>query len=129
MMDFQNGRINLAEDLCIGPDYSFDDFKKTPYYNQQDGIRVIYLEGEKVIDGINYAVSLMFMCEKIYLISLLCCNETFTHKTERERKKLHDEILKKYGITNRKEFTWGTVSSDYDPKGDISSIHITYKHR
>lgn len=129
MMDFQNGIINLAEDLCIGPDYSFDDFKKTPYYNQQDGIRVIYLEGEKVIDGINYAVSLMFMCEKIYLISLLCCNEIFTHETERERKKLHDEILKKYGITNRKEFTWGTVSSDYEPKGNISSIHIVYKQR
>ena len=127
MMDFEKGIINLAEDLCIGPDYSFEDFKKTPYYNNQDDIRVIYLEGERVIDGINYAVSLMFMCEKIYLISLLCCNETFTHETEQERKKLHDEILRKYGIVNRKEFVWGTVSSDYDPKGNISSIHIAYR--
>lgn len=129
MMDFQNGIIRLAENLCIGPDYSFNDFKKTPYYENQDGIRVIYLEGEKVIDEINYAVSLMFSHEKIYLISLLCCNEAFTHETEKERKKLHDEILKKYGITNRKEFTWGTVSSEYDPKGNISSIHIVYKQR
>lgn len=126
MIDLNNGIVRIDDDLCIAPNYSFDEFKKTSFYNNQDGIRAIYLEKQQSIDGINYLVSLIFKNNKIYMLSLVCCYKYYSEEDEKERKKLHDEILKQYGIIDKKEFVWGHVSSDYDARGNCSSINFLY---
>lgn len=126
MIDLNNGTVKIAEDLIVFPNYSFDMFKETSFYNNQDGIRLIYLDKQQFIDGINYMVTLFFRNNKIYMLSLVCCKEQYAEENEKERKKLHDQILAQYGITEKKEFAWGTVSSDYDARGNCSSINFLY---
>ena len=60
------------------------------------------------------------------MVSLVCCDRDFTVQDEFKRKEFHDEILKGYGITGSKEYDWGSVSSDYDRRGNTSSINFTY---
>ena len=39
MIDVTNGEVSTREGLVIGPNYSFDKFKTTKFYNGQDGVR------------------------------------------------------------------------------------------
>lgn len=126
MIDLNNGIVRISDDLCIAPQFSFDDFKKTSFYNNHDGIRAIYIEKQQSIDSNNYMVSLIFRNNQIYMLSLVCCSKQYSEKNEKERKELHDEILKIYGVVGKKEFAWGKVSSDYDARGNCSSINIIY---
>lgn len=59
MIDLKNGRVKIADDLIIYPNYTFDSFKKTSFYTNQDGIRVIVPEKQQVIDD----KKLFFMTE------------------------------------------------------------------
>lgn len=126
MIDLQGGRVKIAEDLCIYPGYSFEEFKQTAFSSGQDGIRVIYLEQPQVIDGRSYYASLFFREGKIYMLSLVCGGKDFSEEDEPQRKTLHDEILTQYGISGGKEFAWGRVSSDYDARSNCSSIKFIY---
>ncbi len=124
-MDFENGIIKVGdESFC--PGYSFEMFRHSSFYKSQDGIRIIYLEGVKQIDGRNFIISLFFRDYIIYMISLICCDEDFSPLTEKERKKLHDNILSQYHIMNEKEFFWGRVTSEYDDRSNLSSINLIY---
>lgn len=124
-MDFENGII-VIDDEIIKPGYTFSDFCKSSFYSGQDEIKLIYLNGEKEIDDHRFVVSLFFRKEKLYMISLICCDIEYTMETEFRRKKLHDEILSKYCIDNEKEFFWGKVYSEYDNRSNLSSINIIY---
>ena len=126
MIDVKKGIVKIADDLYISPNYSFAQFKKTSFYNNQDGIRIICLEKQQCIDGTNYLVSVFFRNDKIYMLSLVCCKKQYSEENEKERKALHDEILKKYGVIGKKEFVWGRVSSDYDVRSNFSSINFLY---
>ena len=124
-IDFENGII-VIDDEIINPEYTFRDFCNSPFYDNQDGIKIICLNGEKEIDDHHFIVSLFFRNGKIYMISLICCDCEFTPETEYERKELHDEILRKYFINDNKEFFWGSVSSEYDSRSNLSSINLIY---
>ena len=60
------------------------------------------------------------------MISLICCDETFNQIDEPKRKQFHDMILMEYNIQSPQTYDWGTVTSCYDPRGNISSINIMY---
>ena len=60
------------------------------------------------------------------MVSLVCCDKEFSEKDEYKRKKLHDDILRELGINQKKEYTWGEISSDYDVRSNVSSIDIMY---
>lgn len=126
VIDLQSGAVKVADDLCVHPHFTFEDFKKSGFYNNQNEIRVIYLDEIQVIDNRKYAVSLFFRDKRISVLSLLCCDEEYTHETEKERKIIHDMILRKLNIIGYKKFSWGQISSNYDPKGNISSICVEY---
>jgi len=126
VIDLSNGIVKVAEGLSVYPNYLFEEFKKTSFYKNQDGIRIIYLDGQQVIDGKSYIVSMFFKNEKIYMLSLICCNMEYSEMDEKKRKELHDEILKQYGIVGEKEFVWGRVTSDYDTRSNCSSINFLY---
>ncbi len=80
----------------------------------------------QIIDGNIFIVSLFFRNNFLYMISLVCIDKEISFNEEPERKKLHDEILEKYGLKFPAVFDWGSVESDYDPKGNVSSINIIY---
>ena len=126
MIDLSNGIVKVTEGLSVYPNYTFEDFKKTSFYKKQDGIRIVYLDGQQVIDDKNYMVSMFFRNEKIYMLSLICCDVEYPEMDEKKRKELHDEILKQYGVVGEKEFVWGRVISDYDARSNSSSINFLY---
>lgn len=109
-MDFENGIVKVEDELFC-PGYTFETFCRSSFYKNQDGIRIIYLDGTKQIEGKKYIISLFFRDYALYMISLICCDKDFTPETEKERKALHDRILSEYGIVNEKEFSCGKVIS------------------
>lgn len=124
-MDFENGILRIeGESFC--PGYSFEMFRHSAFFNNQDGIRIIYLDGVKQIEGKKFIISLFFRDYVIYMISLICCDKDFTPETEKERKVLHDKILSEHCIMNEKEFPWGKVTSEYDDRSNLSSINLIY---
>ena len=129
MIDFEKGIVRVSEDLTIRPGYTFDDFKKCRYYKDQDGILVIYLDEKIDFDGRSYAVDFFFRNGIIYMLSLTCLDRDYTEEDEPKRKELHDEILKGYGIDGIAEYDWGIVSSNYDARGNVSSINLEYRKR
>lgn len=126
MINKKNGEIVISNRLTIHSKYTFDDFKTTCYYKNQDGIRVIYLDEPQIICGRKYMVELFFQNKKIYMVILVCCDVTFSECDELKRKAVHDSILNKLGITGSQKYTWGKITSEYDARSNISSINIIY---
>ena len=124
MIDVTNGEVSTREGLVIGPNYSFDKFKTTKFYNGQDGVRIIYLDEHQTIYGRQFIMSLFFRDGIIYMVSLICCDEKFSESNERDRKKIHDKILTEMGLLQGEKYQWGKIVSEYDVRSNISSINI-----
>ena len=126
MLDINNGLLKISDEMTIFSGFSFEQFKHTKFYKNQDELRVIYLDEQQIIDNRKYIVSLFFRNGKIYMVSLICCDKEFSEKEERKRKILHDDILNELGINQQMEYSWGKISSTYDARSNISSIDIMY---
>ncbi len=50
MDDIRDGFIPISDKLTIYPDFSFEQFKHSKFYKNQDGIKIIYLDGQQIID-------------------------------------------------------------------------------
>ncbi len=124
-MNINEGIIKIGNETFL-PGYTFEDLKKSEFFDNQDGIRIINLKNSQIIDDNKFIVSLFFRKGFLYLISLICIDKDISFKDEPERKKLHDEILTKYGLQSPGVFDWGKIESNYDPKGNVSSINIIY---
>lgn len=125
-MDLSKGRININNELIVQPNFTFEQFKETKFYKNQDGIRIIYLDGLQIIESKKYIVSLFFQSGKIYMLSLICCEQDFSENDEYKRKDLHDMILYELGVLSNSKFEWGEIESVYDARSNISSINILY---
>lgn len=125
MGDWLRGEVELCNDLKIRPGFTFEDFKKTKEYQGQDGIRVIELADAVTIDNHKYYVSFFFREGNIYALSLFCCDQEFGFEDEIKRKELHDRILAEYNITEE-NYPWGKIVSNYDRRGNVSSIGFYY---
>ena len=42
---------------------------------------------------------------KIYMVSLICCDEEFSEKDEDKRKALHDDVLNELGINQQMKYS------------------------
>ena len=47
---------------------------------------------------------------------------------EQKRKEIHDRILADWGLRECNIFDWGTIKSNFDTKGNVSSVNIVYKN-
>lgn len=126
MLDINNGLFTISDELMIFPGFSFEQFKQTKFYENQDEVKIICLDKQQIIDNRKYIVSLFFRNKKIYMVSLICCDKEFLEKDEDKRKILHDDILNELGIDHQMEYSWGKISSDYDARSNLSSINIIY---
>ncbi len=127
MAGIREGFIAVSDKLTIYPGFSFEQFKQTKFYRNQDGIKIIYLDGQQIIADRKYMVSLFFRNGKIYMVSLICCDQEFSANDEPKRKILHDDILNEWGIGSQARYSWGKISSDYDARSNLSSINIVYR--
>lgn len=126
MNKWKEGIVAVSNNMIIHPGYTFEEFKNTIFYLKQDGVRIIYLDEKQIIDGKQYIVGLFFRRQKIYMLSLICCDGEYDEKSEINRKKLHDDILNKYEIMEQDDFKWGKIRSEYDARSNISSINFYY---
>lgn len=126
VINIENGQIKIGENIIVLPGYKFDEFKQTSFYNGQDGIKIIYLRQPQNIGGNRFIVELFFKDGIIYSVSLICIEKDFSEKNEPERKLLHDKILESHNIDVRKNYSWGKIASEYNPRGNVSSINVYY---
>lgn len=130
LVDITNGKVYIDDELTLSPEYTFEEFKKTSYFNGQDGILEIYI-GKKYIDNREYHVSFSFQNNKLYLISLQIADYKqyeiiYKDPFGPKEKIICDNILNKYGLDTENQYDWGRITSSYDPKGGGSSIYIAY---
>ncbi|AAT02866.1 hypothetical protein ACEXFN_003008 [Listeria monocytogenes] len=129
MLNTVNGELKINDELIVHPEYQFDEFKNTEYYDGQDGIKIIYLEKIQKIDTYHYFVNLFFKEKQLYSVSLINCDQNISESNEIDRKTIHDKILSENGIQNNVSYNWGKIISEYDPRSNISSIDIFYNIR
>ena len=125
-MDPETGKI-IIDGVEFRPGYTFEDFKKTPFYTNQDGIRIIPLKGGKEIDAHKFIASLFFRDGKLYMISLACVDIDIPFEEEETRALLHRQILAEYGLSNDNTFPWGTLKVICDSRSNSSSIAFVYQ--
>ena len=123
-MNWKDGKF-IIDGEEFYPGYTFEDFKKTHFYNNQDGIRIIKLENMVYIEEHQYIVNLMFENFNLYMIQLYCVDDITL--TSEERIEVNNKILEEYGLSEENQFEWGSIKSSYDPRSDVSSIAIIYK--
>lgn len=87
MIDIKSGVLKIGKDLIFSPKFTYKDFMKTPYFKGQDGVSMIYLEDKESIDDKLYIISLFFQKQKLYMVSLINCDDDIVAKEELKRKK------------------------------------------
>lgn len=122
----ETGKI-MIDGVEFYPGYTFEDFKKTPFYMNQGGIRSIPLNDAKEIDNHKYIVNLFFRDGKLYMISLACVDMDVPFEEEEKRALLHRQILAEYGLSDVNSFSWGTLKAIYNPRSNSSNIAFVYQ--
>ena len=126
MLDISNGVLEVSDELVLSPGFSFEQFKRTRFYKNQDGVKIIYLDEQQIIDNRRFFVNLFFRNKKIYIVSLVFCDKEFPEEDEPKRKILHDEILNELGVNQQVNYSWGKITSSYDARSNLSCINIVY---
>lgn len=121
----ETGKITI-DGVEFYPGYTFEDFKKTKFYGNQDGIRIIRLGAVK-IDEHQYLVNLFFREYILYMISLVCIDIDIPFEEEEKRAALHRQIMAEYGLSDVNDFSWGSLQVSYDPRSNSSKIGLIYQ--
>lgn len=120
-IDFNKGIITI-DNVSFFNGFTFEDFKKTKFFDNQDGTHFIDLKKDR-IDGYDVYTSLFWDNGKLSLISLILDQDNFT---ESDTKKAHDSFLEKHGVSKKKVYEWGTIEAIIDPKSGFPSIDFSY---
>ena len=124
MDDISKGNIYIGNELFY-PGYTFEQFKKSCFYTNQDGVREIKLSNIQKIWNHYFIVNFIFIKGKLYSISLYCVDkDSFTD--EHIKKNIHDGILKELGLHEYTEFTWGHIESFFEARSGSSIIGVYY---
>jgi hypothetical protein len=138
MKDLANGFIRFSGRVAaISPALLLQEFMKSDLYSDVteeslNGFPRFTLQPQ-LVDGNKMSVSLIFNNEKrIFLVNISKTVDqndswdSWSEQHELQRKKEHDRLLEKLiGNTSRK-FSWGEITSDYDPRSGSSMITVRY---
>ena len=69
-MDISKGIVEIDNELVVKPNFTFEQFKETKYYTNQDGIRIIYLDGPQIIKNRKYIELPTELNSKITMIEI-----------------------------------------------------------
>ncbi len=124
-MDLTRGVIEFEGERFY-PGYTFDDFKRSRFYTDQDGILYIQLDHPIHILNHTFIITICFMDYELDLLLLCCIDKEIPFDREIERKKLHEQILAEQGLAPVNNYPWGSVDSIYDPRSNCCDIAIVY---
>ena len=122
----ETGRITI-DGVEFYPGYTFEDFKKTKFYSNQDGIRIIRLNGAVKVDEHQYLVNLFFREYTLYMISMVCVDIDIPFEEEEKRAVLHRQIMAEYGLSDVNVFSWGILKVSFDPRSNSSKSGLIYQ--
>ena len=122
----ETGRITI-DGVEFYPGYTFEDFKKTKFYSNQDGIRIIRLNGAVKVDEHQYLVNLFFREYTLYMISMVCVDIDIPFEEEEKRAVLHRQIMAEYGLSDVNVFSWGILKVSFDTRSNSSKIGLIYQ--
>ena len=122
----ETGRITI-DGVEFYPGYTFEDFKKTKFYSNQDGIRIIRLNGAVKVDEHQYLVNLFFREYTLYMISMVCVDIDIPFEEEEKRAVLHRQIMAEYGLSDVNVFSWGILKVSFDPRSNSNKIGLIYQ--
>ena len=126
MINLKTGELIASKDLVFKPGYTFEEFSRSKYYDNQDAIKAIYLKNIFEIDSHKYLIHFFFRNKIIYAVSLVCVDVDFSYKDEVERKLLHDKILNQNNIQVKNQYIWGSIQSEFDQRSNCSEILVIY---
>ncbi len=115
----------FEEGLCLFRGMTFEDFRQTNYFSNQDSKRVFYLRNLKIFNE-TFIISLFFKEEILHSVSLIIDDSSIVPEQEVQRKIRHDTILTMFNIEIDSIYEWGQIESNYNSRSNISSIDITY---
>ena len=124
-MDLARGIIEIEGERFY-PGYTFEDFKRSHFYTDQDGILSIDLDHPVQIMNHTYLISICFMDYELDRLFLYCIDKEIPDDREIERKKLHEQILADQGLAPVNNYPWGSVDSCYDNRINRYFIAIVY---
>ncbi|HEM3635048.1 hypothetical protein [Streptococcus ruminantium] len=125
MIDKNIGTVMFEEGLCLFRGMTFEDFRQTNYFSNQDSKRVFYLRNLKIFNE-TFIISLFFKEEILHSVSLIIDDSSIVPEQEVQRKIRHDTILTMFNIEIDSIYEWGQIESNYNSRSNISSIDITY---
>lgn len=138
MIDKLNGGINITENkFVINCKLTKSDFISSILFDEATSKEVnsythYYLK-PKNIENVKFQINLIFNPNGKILNVFLGIYETdnpwenWSGSHELKRKELHDKWLEENLGNPPYDYSWGTVSSTYDPRSGSSTITFTYK--
>lgn len=137
IIDIENGSFTLNSGMVLKARQHFEDVDRfaipKTVTDMKNGYEWIYFSNLK-IENLYFNLSVCFFKQKAKFITFSFSDSDPTAKswsdwieTDEEKKiqKFEDWINKVAGA--RREFSWGSISSNYDPKGGGASIMMDYK--
>ena len=67
MINTSNGLLKISDELTVFPGYSFEQFKHTKFYKNQDGIK-IFKEVENLGTEFNVATSFIIISFNLWIL-------------------------------------------------------------
>ncbi len=138
ILDLETGCFHLSDSIRVGLDISYADLVElVPQHKTVDiknGYAWIYFKDIN-IDALNFYVHVCFYNGSLFLIDFGFTepeqeNKTWadwTEENELKRKERYENWLTET-IGKNRLFSWGTVSTYYDPRGGNSSMRMKYGH-
>lgn len=139
MIDKNKGHIKLTNSLDLSPNLKFDLIESQKLGEVQEirdmGHGWKWLDIKNIhIDDKYFIISLCFKDEELSEVSMVIKDSPFDlnsgwdsccEKNEKEKLKQYQDWLTQE-IGKERDFNWGEVWANYDPKGESSSIGIRY---
>lgn len=140
MINKNNGHIIVADSIVLKPNSDFETIKNRKLGENQSVWEMkngwLWINAVNIIINRTYFIfALGFRNRKLREMSFIMSNEPFStdqywndFNKEDELRKLED--YKKWlteNLGSEKEFSWGSVWTEFDVKGGSSSIGIRYK--
>lgn len=139
MIDIKTGNITFEKDFVINQKSDFDSVSSMELGEFQEiddmGNGWIWLRIKNISNsGYFFNMSIAFKNQILKELNFIVSDKKFdlnpnwsdwSEKEELKKLKKYQNWLKKE-IGNKREFDWGQIWSDYDPKGGFSSIGLRY---
>lgn len=138
MINPRSGKLKFDKRFTLDPKSEEEGFDSSfgSAWDDKEGIhwRIMEFNGPSW-KGNEFSVSAIFKNGLIHMVELMQISgklgegwDDFNEESELKRKKAHDAILDET-LGEARDFKWGFVSSNYNPKLGCATIEVTFGKR